>query len=224
MTDADPGRVLSSSVLVLNRFYLAVHVVSVRRAFVLLYGDGAEVIDIEGGQYANYDFPAWCEMSAFRAAERKSPHEDWIRAVRFEIQVPRIIRLLSYDRVPRKSLRFNRRNIFARDGHRCQYCGRSMPLAQLSIDHVLPRSRGGPTTWENVVCSCLTCNTKKGGRTPQEAHMRLIVPPAEPKINPILAMKLNNPKYQSWRSFLPAASSVSTTVSTASGTVEMEIA
>ena len=68
MTDADPSRVLSSSVLVLNRFYLAVHVITVRRAFVLLYGDGAEVIDIEGGHYANYDFPAWCEMSALPRA------------------------------------------------------------------------------------------------------------------------------------------------------------
>jgi 5-methylcytosine-specific restriction endonuclease McrA len=205
MTNADPPRVLSASVLVLNRYYLAVHVISLRRAFILLYGEGAEVIDIEDGQYANYDFPAWCEVSAFRALERKQPHEDWIRAVRFEIQAPRIIRLLRYDRVPRKSLRFNRRNIFARDGHRCQYCGRSMPLAQLSLDHVVPKSRGGATTWENVVCSCLPCNTRKGGRTPQEAHMRLIAPPAVPKINPILAMKLNNPKYQSWRSFLPLA-------------------
>ncbi len=193
---------LSSSVLVLNRFYLPVHVVTVRRAFILLYRDGAEVIDIVAGYYANYDFAAWCEMSAFRAFEQKQPHEDWIRAVSFEIQVPRIIRLFAYDRVPKKSLRFNRRNIFARDGHRCQYCGRSMPLAQLSIDHVIPRSRGGKTTWDNVVCSCQPCNTKKGWRTPQEAHMPLITKPIEPKINPILAMKLNNPKYESWRSFV----------------------
>jgi 5-methylcytosine-specific restriction endonuclease McrA len=205
LPEAAPGRLLSSSVLVLNRYYLAVHVISLRRAFVLLYCDGAEVIDIESGQYANYDFASWCEISAFRSLESKQPHEDWIRAVSFEIQVPRIIRLLKYDRVPRKSLRFNRRNIFARDGHCCQYCGRSMPLAQLSLDHVLPRSRGGPTTWDNVVCSCLACNTRKGGRTPQEAHMRLLTTPREPKINPLLAMKLNNPKYQSWRSFVPQA-------------------
>jgi 5-methylcytosine-specific restriction endonuclease McrA len=204
-TESEPVRLLSSSVLVLNRFYLPVHVITVRRAFILLYRDGAEVIDIEAGHYANYDFAAWCELSAFRALEQKQPHEDWIRAVSFEIQVPRIIRLFSYDRVPRKSLRFNRRNIFARDGHCCQYCGRSMPLSQLNIDHVMPRSRGGKTTWENVVCSCLPCNTRKGGRTPQEAHMRLLTTPAEPKMNPLLAMKLNNPKYQSWRSFVTSA-------------------
>ena len=129
--DVAARRLLSSSVLVLNRYYLAVHVISVRRAFILLYRDGAEVIDIEAGHYANYDFAAWCEVSSFRSLESKQPHEDWIRAVSFEIQLPRIIRLLAYDRVPKKSLQFNRRNIFARDGHRCQYCGRSLPLSQL---------------------------------------------------------------------------------------------
>ena len=202
--NADPARILSSSVLVLNRCYLAVHVISVRRAFILLYRDCAEVIHIEGGQYNNFDFPTWCEVSAYRALE-KYPQDDWIRAVNFEVQVPRIVRLLRYDRVPRKTLRFNRRNLFARDEHRCQYCGRSAHASQLSFDHVLPRSRGGETSWENVVCSCLTCNTKKGGRTPQEAHMHLMTHPTEPRNNPLLTMKLSNPKYESWKSFLPSS-------------------
>jgi len=207
MSDAEPARVLSSSVLVLNRCFLAVHVITVRRAFVLLYRDCAEVVDIDQGQYANYSFRAWCENGLFRALE-KGPREDWIRAVQFEVQVPRVIRLLRYDRVPRNTLRFNRRNLFARDGHQCQYCGRSFPIQQLSIDHVLPRSRGGETLWDNVVSACTTCNTRKGGRTPQEAHMRLMSDPAEPRTNPILAMKLNNPKYECWKAFLPAASGV----------------
>ena len=206
----DPDRkpstsVLGSSVLVLNRFYLAVHVITVRRAFILLYRDCAEVIDIEEGQYANHDFQSWCEMSEFRSLE-KQPHEDWVQAVNFQIQVPRIIRLLKYDRVPRKTLRFNRRNLFARDSHCCQYCGKSLPTSQLSIDHVLPRSRGGETCWSNVVCSCVTCNTRKGGRTPQEAHMHLIAHPVEPSTNPILALKLTNPKYECWKTFLPMPS------------------
>jgi 5-methylcytosine-specific restriction endonuclease McrA len=204
MTDAEPARALSSSVLVLNRYYLAVHVVNLRRAFILLYRDCAEVVDIEDGRYAIYDFPTWCEISAFRSPERR-PHDDWVRAVRFDIQVPRVIRLLEYDRIPRKTLRFNRRNLFARDGHRCQYCGGAFPVSQLSIDHVIPRSRGGKTSWANAVAACLTCNTRKGGRTPQEAHMRLMTDPAEPMINPLLAMKLKNPKYACWRTFLPAA-------------------
>jgi 5-methylcytosine-specific restriction endonuclease McrA len=202
VVDVDSDRILSSSVLVLNRFYLPVHVVSVRRAFILLYRECAEIIHLEDGQFNNYDFPAWCEISAFRAQE-KQPDEDWVQSVHFEVQCPRVVRLLRYDRAPRSTLRFNRRNLFARDGHRCQYCGRSYLSHQLSLDHVLPRSRGGETSWQNVVCSCVGCNTKKGSRTPQEAHMHLMTTPHEPKANPVLLQKLANPKYASWRTFLP---------------------
>jgi 5-methylcytosine-specific restriction endonuclease McrA len=115
-----------------------------------------------------------------------------------------VIRLLSFDRLPKRSLRLNRHTIFARDGHRCQYCNRRFPGSQLSLDHVVPRSRGGQTTWENVVCACLQCNVKKGGRTPQEAHMRLGRKPSRPKRSPLLLLKLGSPKYESWRTWLEA--------------------
>lgn len=205
MTAAVTGA-LSSSVLVLNRSYLAVHVISVRRAFTLMLRELAEVIHIEDGQYANYNFESWREVSELKAQfKADEDREDWIRSVNFEIQVPRVIRLLFYDRVPRHSLRLNRRNIFARDGHRCQYCSKHLPSSELSFDHVVPRSRGGETTWENIVCACISCNVKKGGRTPQEAHMKLVRQPVRPKQSPLLAIKLGNPKYESWRTFLTTA-------------------
>jgi 5-methylcytosine-specific restriction endonuclease McrA len=194
---------LSSSVLVLNRFYLAVHIVNVRRAFALVYRELAEVLDIENGQFANYDFAGWLEMSQLRSEDQpRQPQDDWIRSVSFEVQVPRVIRLLRYDRVPRHTLRFNRRSLFARDGHRCQYCGITPPSHQLSLDHVVPRSRGGDNSWENVVCCCVRCNTRKGGRTPQEARMSLLRTPRKPTQSPLLAHKLANPKYATWRTFL----------------------
>jgi 5-methylcytosine-specific restriction endonuclease McrA len=195
---------LSSSVLVLNRFYMAVHVVNVRRALGLLFRELAEVIHLEEGQYANYNFDSWREISALRASFKKQ-HEDWIHAINFELQAPRVIRLLSYDRVPRQTLRFNRRNLFARDGNHCQYCGRSFPTSELSLDHIVPRSRGGDTSWENVVCACVACNVRKGGRTPQEAHMKLIRHPVKPKRSPLLSVKLDNPKYESWKTFVDNA-------------------
>jgi 5-methylcytosine-specific restriction endonuclease McrA len=207
MISVGPDRAMSASVLVLNRFYLAVHVVNVRRAFGLLYRDLAEVIHVEDGRYLNYDFAAWLEDSLQRASARRT-HEDWIRAVNFEIQVPRVIRLLHYDRTPRQTLRFSRRNLFARDEHRCQYCGEAVPYSQLSLDHVVPRSRGGATSWENVVTSCKPCNTAKGGRTPQEARMKLLRNPVKPKQSPLLSLKLGNPKYEMWRLFLPHSSPV----------------
>ncbi len=195
---------LSSSVLVLNRFYMAVHVINVRRALALLCRELAEVIHVEQGQYANYDFDSWREVSELKAAF-KEPHEDWIQSVNFQLQVPRVIRLLFFDRIPRQTIRFNRRNIFARDGNQCQYCGRHFPTSELSLDHVVPRSRGGLASWENIVCACVNCNVKKGGRTPHEAHLRLIRPPTKPKRSPLLTVKLGNPKYESWKTFLDSA-------------------
>ena len=204
MSSAGTADPLSASVLVLNRFYMAVHVVSVRRAFTLLFRELAEVVHVEQGQYANYTFESWREISELKA-KFKEPNEDWVRAVNFEIQVPRVIRLLFYDRLPKQAVRFNRRNIFARDANRCQYCGKRFPTSELSLDHVLPRSRGGETSWENIVCSCVKCNVRKGGRTPHEAHMHLIRQPACPKRSPLLSLKLGNPKYESWKSFLDNA-------------------
>jgi len=197
---------LGASVLVLNRSYMAIHVINVRRAFGLMLRELAEVIHIEDGRYANYDFATWREISELKAAyEGRGENEDWIRSVNFEIQVPRVIRLLFYDRIPKQKLRLNRRNIFARDGNRCQYCGKVFPSGELSFDHVLPRSRGGDTTWENIVCACVSCNVRKGGRTPNEAGMKLVRQPARPKQSPLLTVKLGNPKYESWKTFLAGA-------------------
>lgn len=192
---------VNASVLVLNRFYLAVHVVGARRAICLLVRDLAEVVDFENGQFANYDFPAWRSVSDRRCRE-KLPDDDWLRSVHFELQVPRVIRLLTFERLPRQHVRFNRRNIFARDDHQCMYCGQRLPVAQLSLDHVIPKSRGGPNDWENVVASCVACNVRKGGRTPQEARMALMRKPVKPKRSPFLMQKLSNPKYESWKAFV----------------------
>ncbi len=192
---------LQTSVLVLNRHYMAVHVVTAKRAFGLLYRDLAEVVHVNEGTFGTYTFHSWREVSELLAID-KQPHDDWIRTVSFEIRVPRVIRLLSFDRVPKQRLNLNRRNVLARDGHICQYCGQRFPISQLSIDHVIPRSRGGQTVWENVVCACLTCNVQKGGRTPKEAKMLLMRHPERPKRNPMLVLKLSNPKYASWRTWL----------------------
>jgi len=198
------GSALSCSVLVLNRLYMAVHVVNVRRAFGLLCRELAEVIHLEEGKFNTYSFESWREISELRA-DAKQAGDDWIRAVNFEVQIPRVIRLLTFDRLPKQKLHLTRRNVLARDGHICQYCGHHFPTNQLSIDHVVPRSRGGETTWENLVCACLACNVKKGGRTPSEARMKLVHSPVRPKRNPMLVIKLRNPKYQSWCVWLDGA-------------------
>jgi 5-methylcytosine-specific restriction endonuclease McrA len=198
-----PGS-LSLSVLVLNRSFVAVHITNVRRAITLLFRQLAEVVHIEEGQYAAHSLDSWRELSALRSGYRR-PDEDWVRAVGYDLQAPRVIRLLSCDRGPRQGLRFNRRNVFARDGNQCQYCGKHFPTSELSLDHVVPRSRGGITSWENIVCACVACNVRKGGRTPPEARMNLVRHPVKPKRSPLLSIKLGNPKYESWKSFVDNA-------------------
>lgn len=195
---------LTSSVLVLNRSFVAVHVTNVRRAVILLFRQLAEVVHIEQGQFAAHSLESWRELSQLRSAFR-TPDEDWVRGVGFDLQAPRVIRLVACDRGPRQGLRFNRRNVFARDGNQCQYCGRGFPTSELSLDHVVPRSRGGITSWENIVCACVACNVRKGGRTPHEARMHLIRQPVKPRRSPLLSVKLGNPKYESWRTFVDSA-------------------
>jgi 5-methylcytosine-specific restriction endonuclease McrA len=196
---------LEASVLVLNKMFMAVHVITVRRAFILLCKELAEVVSLEDGQFATYDFHSWREVSEFRAKLFRQEEDDWVRTSNTEIQVPRVIRLTGYEKIPRHTVKFNRRNIFARDNNQCQYCGKKFATSDLSLDHIVPRSQGGESSWENVVCACIDCNVRKGGRTPKQAHMGLIRKPEKPKRSPLLNLKLSSKKYQSWKTFLDNA-------------------
>lgn len=183
---------------------MAIRVIGVRRAFSLLFRNQAEVVSCDEGIYSNYDFESWRQLSELRQAFEANDH-DWISTVNFDIAVPRIIRLLFYDRLPQGPVKFNRRNIYARDRNHCQYCGKKHPSPELSLDHIIPRSMGGKTTWDNIVCACTKCNVKKGGRTPQQAHMKLITMPVKPKRNPVIHVHLRHQRYRSWKQFLDNA-------------------
>jgi 5-methylcytosine-specific restriction endonuclease McrA len=116
--------------------------------------------------------------------------------------VPRVILLLAYDRLPRRHVRFSRFNIYSRDRNTCQYCGIVFSRTDLNLDHVVPRSQGGTSRWENVVCSCHACNRKKGGRTPEQAGMRLLRPPRRPEWTPFMAETFSPRRYREWIPFL----------------------
>ena len=204
MTAFAATAVLDEKVLVLNRMYTAVRVISVRRAFTMLCKQAAEVIAVDDGKYLNYDFVSWTELAEFLRQYEPENH-DWIRTSRLTIAVPKIIRLLGYDRLPRQEVRLNRRNLYARDRNRCQYCGRQFSTRELTIDHVVPRVMGGGHTWSNLVCACVRCNARKGGRTPQQAGMQLVRKPLRPKRNPIITLRLGEPRYRSWKAFLDDA-------------------
>ena len=192
---------LGASVLVLNRFYMAVHVISVRRAFALWCASWPRSFTRKRGST-----PTTTSRRGVRSAPSARPTTirttTGFRRSISAFRRLRVIRLLDYDRTPKQTVRFNRRNVFARDGNHCQYCGQGFPTSELSLDHVVPRSQNGPTCWENIVCACVACNVRKGGRTPQQWHMKLIRPPVKPKRSPLLTIKLGNPKYESWKTFL----------------------
>ncbi|HYE01784.1 MAG TPA: HNH endonuclease [Phycisphaerales bacterium] len=198
---------LDCKVLVLNKLYVAIRVISAKRAFTLLARNLAEVIHIDEGRYLNYDFESWAELSQLqRALGADQPSKfDWVRTVRFDIAVPRVIRLFGYDRLPEQTVKLNRRNLFARDRNQCQYCGHHFPSNELSIDHVLPRSQGGGDAWENLVCACVRCNARKGGRTPEQAAMTLVRRPVRPRRNPLISIRLGQERYASWKAFLDEA-------------------
>jgi len=182
---------LNTGVLVLNRVYQPVHITSARRAFAMLYQGIAKAID---EQFQLFDFDSW---SALAAAQH-----DTVGLVGRRIRVPRVIVLLAYERTPRARVRFSRFNIYARDENTCQYCGVRLPRAELNLDHVVPRSQGGATNWDNVVCSWVPCNLRKGGRTPEEAGMKLLRPPARPRWTPTFRSATRRAFYREWRPFL----------------------
>ncbi|MBI2931659.1 MAG: HNH endonuclease [Planctomycetes bacterium] len=198
---AKPERPLSSSVLVLNKHYMGLRVVTARRAFVLLFKSDAEVIDVDGEIFLTFDFTAWVDRSRARLYAPVD-HDLFVRTPRLQVLVPKVIRLLEYDRLPRREVKFNRRNIIARDEYRCQYCGKRFSASHLSIDHIIPKSRGGKSIWTNVATACNPCNTRKGGRLPWEASMHLLRSPQMPRRNPTLTDKLRNRRYEMWNYFL----------------------
>ena len=194
---------LGAQVLVLNKMWVAIRVIDARRAFSMLFSSHAEAIHVDDGSYSCHDFESWADLSTAR--DQFSEHHDWVQTVRMTIVVPKVIRLLGYERRPQRAIKLNRRNIFARDRNSCQYCGHHYPTSELSLDHVIPRSQGGGSSWANLVCCCVKCNSKKGGRTPVQAHMKLVTKPVKPTRHPAITIRLGSDKYASWKQFLDNA-------------------
>jgi len=183
---------LNTAVLVLNRNFQPIHVTSVKRAISLLYQGVARALD---EQYRQYDFADWEQLAAAAEAER-------IHSVNRSIRVPRVLVLTAFEKLPRTRVRFSRINIYARDEDTCQYCHRQLKRSDLNLDHVVPRSQGGRTCWEHVVCSCIVCNLRKGGRTPEQAGMALKRQPVRPRWTPLFRTAAKPQAYREWLPFL----------------------
>ena len=193
--------VLSEKVLVLNRSWVAVNVATVRRSLGLVCLDAARIVGPD--DYTTYDLEGWIELSRnVKPASRKG-HEDLVvRSASFDLCMPEVIVLTGYNGYYAKEVRCSRRNIFERDGNRCQYCGKRNDQREMTIDHVLPRSRGGSSTWENMVLACFNCNSKKGDKLPHEANMKLLARPVKPRWATRQGVKVGARPKASWERFL----------------------
>ena len=164
---------INNPVLVLNQNYQPLNVCNARRAIVLLGRGKAETL-IDG--------------------------EEHIATVSRRVPIPSVIRLIYMVKRPLVRRRLSRRAVFYRDGFRCQYCG--MESKNLTLDHIIPRSRKGPHVWENVVSACIPCNHRKAGFTPVEANMRLLTEPTAPRPNPYYIFHHRQIEDE-WRQFMP---------------------
>jgi 5-methylcytosine-specific restriction endonuclease McrA len=193
---------LDQPVLVLNRLWQAVNIIGARRAFGLLARGHAQVVFNEEDNFRTFSMLDWMDFSV------SNPPLAAIETVHTPsrtIRLPRVILLTFFDKLPCKELKLTRNNVFERDKNTCQYCAKVMPREQLNLDHVIPRHSGGKTTWENIVCSCIRCNSRKSNRLPHEAQMRLIRKPVRPKWRPVISLVLGNQHREMWKDFLDLA-------------------
>lgn len=190
---------LQHRVLVLNRLWQPVNIVGAERAFGLIMQDHAQVIFTGDGSFRLMDGPGWFSHSA---EHPPADYEACVRTVRLRIRVPKVLLLRQFDRLPKQEVKFNRTTLFERDGYRCQYCGETFEAEQLNMDHVIPRHHGGRTSWENIVTSCLCCNSRKANRLPHQAGMDLIRRPVRPRWRSFVSTLMGRDCDKEWQYFI----------------------
>jgi 5-methylcytosine-specific restriction endonuclease McrA len=183
--------VLKRPTLVLNRGWQPVHVTTVVRALVMLWNDAAKVVDPD--DFRLYGWEEWSRLAPGYDAPV-------IRTAKARLRVPEVVCLVCYDRLPSAAVTFSRRNVAKRDHHTCQYCGAQPGWEQITVDHVLPRSQGGASSWTNCVAGCVACNARKADRTPDQAGMHLRRRPARPSWKPLYSV--HGTRISSWSRFL----------------------
>ncbi len=184
-----------ATVLVLNRNWQAINVRTPADAFCQMATNAATGLDIGDGAMTPVRWNDWLKLPV-----RERDHG--VATPRGVLRVPTVIVLARFSKVPRRRPNFSARTLWARDGGICQYTGRKLGPGEGNIDHVVPRSRGGPTSWENCVLAHREVNSRKGNRLPQEAGMRLLRVPVAPKELPVTLLIKNHHDIEDWRPFL----------------------
>lgn len=193
------GSGLEYRILVLNRLWQAVNIVAVPRAFSLLLQDHAQVINTSDGSFQLLNSEEWLANSTEMIPGND---EAFIQTVRMRIRVPKVLILRAYDKLPVQEVKFTRESLFERDNYCCQYCNKTFEAKKLNMDHVIPRDRGGKTSWENIVTSCISCNSRKANRLPHQANMQLIRKPERPRWRPFISSLIGQDYDREWDHFV----------------------
>jgi 5-methylcytosine-specific restriction endonuclease McrA len=185
-----------NTVLVLNKNWQAVGIKNPADTFAMLMTDAATGLDIRGLDYmVPLRWNDWVKLPI-------EDDDDFVQTVNQKIKIPKVIILSRFDRVPKKRPRFSQKNIWIRDNFTCQYTGKKLKPGEGNIDHIVPRSKGGSTSWDNCVLACKQVNAKKADATPEEAGLRLLKKPEPPKELPVFHYITNKHKVKEWEIFL----------------------
>jgi hypothetical protein len=168
---------LNNPVMVLNKMWMPIRVITVKRAFVLAFANRASIVLPD--DYSVYDWEKWCKIPPAEG-------EQSILTATSAVKIPEVIVLLRYDKLHTRGVRLTKRNIFLRDGHICQYTGKQVKASEADIDHIIPKSRGGKSAWDNMVVCSKDVNRRKADRTPEEAGLQLIRKPSKPAATRLL--------------------------------------
>lgn len=188
--------ILTQPALILNKHWIPIRVTTVREALIKLFEGRAKAVHSE--DYSVYDFESWSQL-------RLMKNEPYLTLAKSTMRVPNVIVMSEYGGVPEPKVVFSRANLYRRDDHTCQYCGKKTSTSKLTIDHIVPRSRGGKSSWLNCVVACWDCNALKADKTANEVGLKLLRKPFKPEWTPKLVFKRvpNTPK--NWEKFVSAA-------------------
>lgn len=189
--------VLNRKVLVLNKAWQPIRVETFRNSLLKVMKNRAKFIDHES--FTMYSWEDWIDN--FTVSSEKKIDGAYIKGVRFNVRMPEVVICTEYDKVPKRDLKLTRKNLLIRDKWKCQYTGKKLKTNESTIDHILPRSRGGGNSWDNLVICDIEVNVRKGSRTPEEAGLKLLSKPKKPRWNPIFFLYQKNIP-DAWKKFI----------------------
>jgi 5-methylcytosine-specific restriction endonuclease McrA len=183
------------NVLILNKHWIPINTTTAKHSFSLMYSDNARGMMIEEDKLVPLEWHEWISLEV-------NDNDRKVKTVKGFIKIPTVIVLNYYDKIPRQTVKFTQKNLWERDNFTCQYTGKKLTRTNGNIDHIIPRSQGGKTSWENCVIAHKEINARKADKTPEQAGLKLLKKPSAPKFMPVSFYIRNKDEIEDWNLFL----------------------